>query len=453
MGQLISSPEGFAPRDFTAPERVHWRTRAARKAGTAKWMIRYTFYALVFSLPFEEALIAGGATLPKLFGVALAGVALLQPKICYSFPPKAFRWFLAYLLVHVLYGGYLILTPPNVPEFTETFIRSAFRLVQLGFLFWLSYNLLRDDQIAKGALWAFAVATILLSALQIVGITSDVSGTGRMTAFDGNPNGLATVLSLGLIALFGLAYGRVQNDWKERAVFWLASGIIAIAIVKTGSRGAIVAIAGTLMVFFLNGKTIGAKLKFGALVLASLVLLVVASYQIDAVRVRWEQAFYEESLGGRERIFPAAVDMILDSPAIGWGPIVHLWELGPRLGLPMRDEHNSYLYLLAEVGIVGALPFFIGLWLCLRSAWRARRRLAGFVPLLMLMFILLLSVKGTLHHRKYYWLVLAYALAASTYTARPKYLNVTVLTNHHRASETRKQERLARSRFHRARRP
>lgn len=453
MEPLISSPEGLSQRSFPAAKPVRWRARAARRAGTAKWLIRYTFYALVFSLPFEEALIAGGATLPKLFGVALAGIALLQPKICYRLPPKAFRWFAAYLCIHVLYGAYLILTPPDVPEFSEAFLRSAFRLAQLAFLFWLSYNLLRDDQVAKGALWAFALATILLSALQIVGITSDVSGKGRMTAFDANPNGLATVLSLGLIALFGLAYGRLKNDWKERAVFWAASGMIAIAIVKTGSRGAIVAIAGTLLVFFLKGKTLRSNLKFGAIALIALALIVVASYQIEPVRARWEQAFYEESLGGREKIFPATVDMILDSPVIGWGPIVHLWELGPRLGMPMRDEHNSYLYLLAEAGIVGALPFFIGLWLCLRSAWRARRGVAGFVPLLMLLFIMLLSMKGTLHHRKYYWLVLAYGLAASTYTVRPRYLNVTVLTNHQRASEARKQERLARSRFQRALRP
>jgi O-antigen ligase len=386
------------------------------KPDTCKWIIRYTFYAFIFSLPFEEAYIDLGASVPRLIGLALAGFGLLQLRLCYEFPPKAFWWFVAYLSIYTLWGFYLISTPPNVPNFPISFIASAIKLVQLLVLFWISYNLMKQEQVVNGALWALAAGAIILAILQVLGITGDVS-KGRMAAFsEQNPNGLATILSLGLLALFGLAYGREKHDWKGRLLFWLGSGILAVGMVQTGSRGAAVALVGSLSVFFLRGKSLATKLKFGLIALAGIIVLVGASYQIDVVRKRWERTFYDQDLAGRQRIYPEAIGMILESPLIGWGPVNHLWEMGPRVGKPYRDEHNVYLWILAEVGLVGAIPFFAGLWLCCRSAWRARHGSQGILPLVMLLFLLALSMKGTLHKNKYFWVVLSFALAASSYT-------------------------------------
>ena len=140
-------------------------------------------------------------------------------------------------------------------------------------------------------------------------------------------------------------------------VFWLASGVLALAMVQTGSRGAVVAVVGSLSLFFLRGKSLATKLKFGLIALVGIVALAFASYRIDAVRKRWEKTFYDQDTAGRETIYAESIGMILESPLIGWGPINHNWELGPRVGRPSRDEHNLYLYLFAEVGLVGAIPF------------------------------------------------------------------------------------------------
>ena len=393
------------------------------QAPAVKWIIRYTFYAFIFSLPFEQGYIAGGTTLPKLFGIALAAFALLQPRLCYEFPPKAFWWFTLYLFVFAVRSLYLVLAPPNIPDFSTVVIGQFVRLVQLFVLFWLSYNLLKKEQVVNGTLWAFAAATMLLALLQVTGITSDGYKAGRVTAFDENPNGLATVLSLGLLAVFGLGYGRAKHDWKARVLFWLGSGMLAIAMVQTGSRGTLMALVGSLSIFVLRGKSLATTLKFGAIAFIGMVVLVVASYRIEAVRLRWEKTFYDEDVAGRQKIYPAAVDMILERPLIGWGPVNHLWELGPRVGKPYRDEHNVYLWILAEVGLVGAVPFFAGLWLCFRAAWRTRRGVQGILPLVMLIFLLAASLKGTLYKDKYFWVVLSLALASSTYTAVQKTSN------------------------------
>ncbi len=399
------------------------------KPDTAKWIIRYTFYAFIFSLPFEESYVAAGMTLPKLFGVALAAFALLQPRLCYEFPPRAFWWFAIYVCIVAVWGSYLIVFPSDVPDFTKSFIRLVLRLVQLLILFWISYNLMRQERVVNGTLWALAGANIILALLQILGITGDISADGRMSAFDANPNGLAAVLSLGLLALLGLGYGRGKHDWKGRLFFWLGSGIIAVAMVQTGSRGAVVAVAASLSVFFLRGKSLATKLKFGVITFAGIITLAVASYRIDAVRVRWEKTFYDESLAGREKIYPTAIGMILESPLVGWGPVNHRWELGPRLGDQARDEHNVYLFVLAEVGLMGAFPFFIGLWLCCRAAWNARHSVQGILPLVMLLFMLTASMKGTYISNKYYWVILSYALA-SGYAIRPQRSKMAILSQY-----------------------
>ena len=88
-----------------------------------------------------------------------------------------------------------------------------------------------------------------------------------------------------------------------------------------------------------------------------------------------------------------------------------------RVGHPYRDEHNDYLWILAEVGLVGAVPFFAGLWLCWRAAWKGRHGLQGILPLVILLFLLAASMKGTLHKNKYFWVVLALALAARNYSS------------------------------------
>lgn len=417
MAYLIASREQTGRAVASANGRLLRRTKPIINTDTTNWIIRYTFYAFVFSLPFEEAYVTGGTTLTKLFGVALAAFALLQPRLCYKFPPKAVWAFAIYLVVFAAWGLHLVIVPPDVPEFPRSFVTSLFRLGQLLFLFWISYNLMRQERVINGALWALTAATILLALLQLAGVTSDVSRIGRVSAFDANPNSTATVLSLGLLALFGLAYGRAKNDWKGRAIFWLSFGVLGVALVQTGSRGALVALVAGLSVFFLRGKSLAAKLKFGLIALAGVIVLIVVSYRIDTVRVRWEQTFYDQSLAGRERIYPEAIGIILERPLVGWGPIVHNWELGSRLGLPYRDEHNVYLYILAEAGLLGAIPFFAGLWLCVRAAWRARQSIQGILPLVMLLFILTASMKGTFHNRKYFWVVLSFALASATYVA------------------------------------
>jgi O-antigen ligase len=119
---------------------------------------------------------------------------------------------------------------------------------------------------------------------------------------------------------------------------------------------------------------------------------------------------------------PAALTMIAERPIVGWGPVEFQHELARRLGIRwgQKDAHNLYTHLLLEVGIVGAVPFLIGLFLCVRAAWQGRSGNLGLMPLACLMTILAANMFLTHLARKPLWLVLALALAAEPLASRRK---------------------------------
>ena len=144
-------------------------------------------------------------------------------------------------------------------------------------------------------------------------------------------------------------------------------------------------------------------------------LLAFAVLQSDMMQARLAAAAEEGSLAGRERIYPAVIGMISERPILGWGPIENQFQIAARIGeekKDKRDAHNIVFDLMSSTGLLGTVPFFIGLGLCVASAWRARRGLYGMLPFAMLMTTLMGCVSGTWIASKVLWLCLAIALAA-----------------------------------------
>ena len=111
--------------------------------------------------------------------------------------------------------------------------------------------------------------------------------------------------------------------------------------------------------------------------------------------------------------------MISEKPLLGWRPVVLIYELGPRsLGRKWMDPHNLFLYLLMEVGLLGTMPFLIGLGLCMRAAWTARVSSLGLFPLVWLVTMLVNGMLGTPLANKTLWLVFMVSLAAGASTVK-----------------------------------
>jgi O-antigen ligase len=392
------------PRYATPPPQV--------VTGNLTWVVLATYYAFLFSIPFQTVDIglAGLATISRLIGYLFMVTTFLKPRLCYKRPTAAFYCFAIYLVIFSSAGLFAVLTEQLTFDWGQ-----LQTLIQLLIFFTVSCSLLsQSDRILRRALLTFAASCIVLAVAMALGFASDPAMEGRVTALDENPNAIADVLVFGILALTGLAYGRGQVSRRARAYFWLFSAFMFLAVIRTGSRGAILALLIGFLVFTLKRARINYRLKVGVVIVLAAVFVVIVSNSIESVSERWQKTFEEGDTSGRDQIYDQGWQMFLEKPVYGWG-IGHQRELGSRLGLPTRDFHNLYLHVLTQVGLIGAVPFFLGLLFCCVSAWKARKTVQGILPTAMILSLLAISAKGTTMTDKSLWLVLAYVTAAGTY--------------------------------------
>ncbi|MEK6282930.1 MAG: O-antigen ligase family protein [Acidobacteriota bacterium] len=417
--------------DFTGP-----LTRAATPDGSqlsrfpavsqnqrAITVIRWLFYAFIFSLTFETAgEDIGLIEPPTVVGGLLVLSTLLQPGLFLRWPPKSFWCFIVYFYLFVTLG---LLEPA---AYRSMFVHDATVLLQLTVLAWLAFNLMRDRATAERALLTLAIACTVLAVLQLFGFVNSAvdqkGGVARAAAFGFHPNHLARILVLGMLAIVGILYTRKQNLTRSLIIAAPFIIIIAAVLLQTGSRGAILALGAALLTFGLRKSALKNKVIniFGLLLLLG--LLALAATQSDVMRSRFQETIAEGDLARREQIYPTAWEMIKEKPLVGWGPVTSIYELGMRLGHPeeeTKNPHNLVLYGLVTSGVLGSFPLFLGIALAIFSAWRARHRAHGMLPLAMVIAVLAANMSGVWLFNKLHWLVMAYALASVHYEPLKEY--------------------------------
>lgn len=384
------------------------------------WAIHITYYAFVFSLPFLIFELGfAGSSIPRTLGYLFMMTTVLKPSICYKRLDKAILFFVGYLVIFVWIGLVTILSlpEPDSSNLLSALIGVSQTLVQVIVLFWVSSNLLTDSRVARASLSTFVAGCILLGIIQFLGFTGGVeSSEGRVAAFGTNPNLVGGYLALGLVTLVGLAYGQANMNRRARACLWLFSTVLLIGVLRTGSRGAVLDLLAGCGVFLLHRASLSQRVKLWALVVLAASALVIGLFTVDTMRVRWERTLSDGDTSGRDGINAAARDMIAERPLFGWGPVVNRNELGRRFrGTDLIDAHNTYFHLLTEVGVLGSIPFFLGVFFCLRSAWKARKTSQGILPLAILTSLLAAGTSATIVTERVVWLFFAYAAASATY--------------------------------------
>ena len=379
--------------------------------GTVSPIIRVAFYLFVLAIPFETAFMESASsigTVPMMIGIVFAGTALLQPRICFKRPPAAFWCFAGYIFVCLILG----MTQDLI--YARQVITWLLTLMQLLLLMWISYNLFKYSEICKGALLVLVTACGVLSIFMLTGTATVDSGQGRSTLFGDQVNTLASILALGLIALVGITYGQIKVERNLVILAWVLFPLIGTALVMTGSRGRLIGLVfGIFLLVVMKDGGWSTKLKIGSVAALAICFLIMAAMSDDAMRMRLERSLYQGDTAGRDEIMARSVDMFLEQPLLGWGPVRNHAELGSRVGWVKRGAHNLYLSVLIETGLLGAIPFFAGLFLALKAAWKARVGREGALPMAILGCLLVMNLSGTWHNRKLFWLILAYVLASA----------------------------------------
>lgn len=390
-------------------------------------LVRGAFYLLVVSIPFEFPDRSFSIEIPTITASLFLLATLLDPHACYGRRPPALVWFAIYLYAYavsaVLNGGDHLATQLITADYGAQVVKQFLQILQVVLLLWPAYNLLTSRQLARRALIAFALACVTRALLPIIGIARTAhtqwGGGERVTALGQNANNSAMIVGAGLVALIALQYGMEPPLVRRRWLVWPAVALLAYSVVDTSSRGGLVALGAGLVVYTLGGApTAWARVRNGVVTTLAMAALVVATYANPLMRERFSATLERGALAGRERIYPTLLEMFAERPAVGWGPVNNKYELGIRLDeriFRRRDAHNLILEVLTATGILGAVPFLLGLGVCARGAWRARHRAHGTLPLALLACVMTANMSGNWIAAKLLWLVLAYGLASATY--------------------------------------
>ena len=385
--------------------------------GRAHWVIRGGLYLTLVAIPFElPNRVSLPLEIPTLAGALFLGATILQLRRCYGRIPSAVWPFLAFLCVFALATSLNFLNDP-------TEVLHVFLLVLQGVLiFWAAANLLEDEQTADGALIALAAAVLLRAVLPMLGVgrTATVVWTGgeRLTAFGQNENNAAMFMDGGLIVLLGIGYARARLLLKPRLLVIPACLLIAYAVVETGSRGGLLALsAGLLTLFLARGTNVWARLRSGALAVVLLGVIAAFAYETPVMRNRLTDTARSGAMAGREDLYPLVGELFLEKPVIGWGPLNNQYELSLREGSRFysrarRDTHNIVFETLTATGLVGTFAFCLGIWLCLRAAWRARVGSESILPFAVMISVLVANMSGNWMASKLLWFAFAYAIAS-----------------------------------------
>src|SRR5262245_1608824 len=384
-------------------------------------LVRWAFYVFIFSLLFEWPDRPIPIEIPTLIGFIFLAFTLLQPKVCYRRAPKELCFFAVYMCYFALLCGFVTRQGDA--------IKLLALMVQIFFLMWSGYNLMRYERITKMALLTLLISCLAISAMQLLGVgTTSWDYGSRSSVLGQNPNNMANNISMGLVALAGFSFGRNKTSpWVK----YVSAPLVAVmvgAIIDTGSRGALLALGIGFAAFAIRGKTLWAKARSLILVLAVLGGLVLVVLQTPSLVSRYERTVYENNMAGREKIFPAAWDMFKEKPLIGWGPADYMYELEKRVRITKdpithkrsgshkgaMDTHNMFLGELTSTGLFGAVPLFICVILCMTAAWRAHRGSEGALPLAMVFTVTVINMSGNWIASKLDWLMMAYALASAS---------------------------------------
>jgi O-antigen ligase len=379
-------------------------------------------FLLVASIPFEYPGRSIPLEIPTLTAAVFLFVTLLYPTRSYSRIPAAAIWFGVYLLAFLL--SILVGSREYAAEALSEFVI----MLQAVLVFLAAANLMQDEKVARRALFTLAAACSLRAVLPFLGLgrTSDAVGTGgdRISALGQNANSAAMILAAGLLVVIGLTLMRRDRSVRSVALAAAVSILLGFAILETGSRGGFAALLGGVLVFALAASTWQQRLRNGALALLAVSLLVISALNLPVMKNRLLDAAATGNLAGREQLYPALWTMFLEKPVMGWGPVNNTYELAARVGertRPKRSTHNLLLELTTAGGLMTTMPFIIGAWLCVQSAWRARSGGHGVLPLALLCSLFLSNMSGDWGGSKLLWVMLAYALVSGTWPSAPRW--------------------------------
>ncbi len=342
----------------------------------------------VFVIYLESLLPAGALTLTKVVGLLLAiswlaRITTRREENNFLLANPAATFLVA------AFCGWVVLSltwAQNIPAGLQDTQRYLLNIA----LYVIVFSAVRTENQARAVLWAIVAGTALTAILGFaVGPTATAASDARLDSTVGNSNQLAAALIAGLAISGGVGLSRATAP-AAKPVAMAVAGLALFTLVLTGSRSGVIALGVVLIGAIVFGGRWRPQIFLASAATAITVFTLFVAFAPAPVRDRITEITPGEvraSQEGRVTIWQVAERMVADNPVLGVGvgnfqerSIDYVLEPGTagRTDQIVDDPqvaHNTYLHVLAEMGIVGAVPFLLILGF---SCWAALAAARGF---------------------------------------------------------------------------
>jgi O-antigen ligase len=370
----------------------------------------------------------GGVTIVKVLGGLITLIWLVRMLMGERRMPFLLREEPVIAFASMLFVGWAIASAGWAEAKSEALFGSAgsaFRLTQGVLLLFIIYSTFTERRHIWWLLNSFLAGAMFAALIGISGVygTSESVNDARLSGGFDDPNELAAVL---VAALIFSAFAFVAL--RGRAIRWLyavAVPIFLYELAQTDSQAGIVALTVALVLAIVLGGRARPVIAVGVL---AFTFAAVTYYTLVTKPVALQTISSEDNVGSRETLWSVASHMVRDHPVAGVGagnfvvvePEYTLRSIDlPRVDLIVKPEltHNSYLQVLAELGVIGLAAFLSVIARSLQLALRAAHSFArgGDYELDMLSRGFLVGTVGMLiayffatnQYEKQLWLLLA----------------------------------------------
>lgn len=256
-----------------------------------------------------------------------------------------------------------------------TFLRYALNAV----LFVIIFSAVRKRDDLLKVMGAFVLGTTIAALWGILNFTSDPDAADRLSGTLGNPNELAAVLVVGATFGVGLA-ATLKRSPALRLGAAVAAATCIFGILLTLSRTGMVA----GLVVALASVVLAGRRRGWTAAIALIVVFAGFGYFTAVASQEARDRITDAGNGtGRTDLWEVGRRMVAANPVIGVGAgnfqqasIHYLFEPGllTRTDLIVdspKVAHNTYLGILAELGVVGLALFMTLIAACLTFAYKA----------------------------------------------------------------------------------
>lgn len=310
--------------------------------------------ALIFSIPWENALmLTGVGTIAKTIGIVTTAAAV----VCISIERKMRKVGLELIIAGLLLFWMLMTSFWSIrPDLTYA---RALTFAQILIMVWLLWEFVRLGPERERVLRAYVLGcwvAIVGTVITYISGSSEYYGRAVMRGFD--PNDLGLIIASGIPIAW---YIGTRNSALVSWLFRLYPAFGLIAIVLTASRGALISAAFAVPYIVLTLPRVNLRSKIALLCLGLGLAVLAPNYLPESSMARLSTIGLQiatRDLNSRVDIWRVALDLFADAPIGGLGAGALPAGMSMVTGV-YAVAHNTYISILAELGIVGLVLYLI----------------------------------------------------------------------------------------------